>query len=94
MRELNLPLPIIPPKRANTIDIATPVALRLVGKTSVIKQSSAAFAQLITALKVALTIRFSILFVTKYITAEQTPAETVPATRKNFRPSLSIPRTY
>lgn len=88
-----LPFPIMPPNRAATIEIATPVALKLVGNTSVIKQSRAAFAQLITALKVALTIKFSILFLTKYITAEQTPAEIVPATRKNFLPNLSMPRT-
>jgi hypothetical protein len=84
---------MIPPNRANTIEIATPVALKLVGKTSVIKQSRAALAQLITALNVALTMRFSILLDTKYITAEHTPAETVPATRKNFRPRRSMPRT-
>jgi hypothetical protein len=47
-----------------------------------------------TALNVALTIRFSILLDTKYMTAEQIPAETVPTTRKNFRPSRSIPRTF
>lgn len=84
---------MIPPNRAKTIEIATPVALKFVGNTSVIRQSKAAFAQLMTALNVALTMRFSILLVTKYITAEQIPAETVPATRKNFLPRRSIPRT-
>lgn len=84
---------MMPPNRAATIEMATPVARKCVGKTSVIKQSSAAFAQLMTALNVALTIRFSILLVTKYMTAEQRPAEKVPAMRKNLRPSLSMPRT-
>lgn len=84
---------MMPPNLAKTIEIATPVARKCVGNTSVIKQSRAAFAQLMTALNVALTMRFSILFVTKNMTAEQIPADTVPATRKNFRPNLSIPRT-
>lgn len=84
---------MIPPNRAATIEIATPVALRCVGNTSVMRQSSAALAHEMTALNVALTMRFSILLDTKYITAEQIPAETVPVTRKNFLPNLSIPRT-
>lgn len=50
-------LPIIPPRRAATIEMAIPVARRGVGKTSVIKQSRAAFPQLITPLKIAETIR-------------------------------------
>lgn len=84
---------MIPPILAATIEIATPVARKLVGNTSVMRQSRAALAQLMTALNVALTMRFSILFVTRYMTAEQRPAVKVPATRKNFRPSLSMPMT-
>lgn len=50
-------LPIIPPRRAATIDIAIPVARKWVGKTSVIRQSNAALPQLITPLKKAETMR-------------------------------------
>lgn len=50
-------LPIIPPNLAATMDIAMPVARKLVGKTSVIRQSSAALPQLITPLKNADTRR-------------------------------------
>lgn len=50
-------LPIIPPRRAATIDMAIPVARNCVGKTSVIRQSSAALPQLIAPLKTADTIR-------------------------------------
>lgn len=84
---------MIPPSLAATIEIATPVALTSVGNTSVMRQSKAALAHEMTALNVALTIKFSILFDTRYMTAEQRPAETVPATKKNFLPNLSIPRT-
>ena len=49
---------MMPPKRAATIDIATPVARKFVGKTSVMRQSKAAFAHEITALNVALTTKF------------------------------------
>lgn len=94
INQFRLPFPIIPPSLAATIEIATPVALKFVGNTSVMRQSRAALAQDITALNVALTMRFSILFDTKYMTAEQIPAETVPTTKKNFRPNRSIPRTY
>lgn len=48
----------MPPSRAATIEIATPVARKFVGKTSVIRQSKAAFAHEMTALNVALTIKF------------------------------------
>lgn len=49
-------LPIIPPSRAATIEIAIPVARKFVGNTSVIRQSNAALPQLITPLKNADTI--------------------------------------
>lgn len=84
---------MIPPSLAATIEIATPVARKFVGKTSVMRQSKAALAHEITALNVALTIKFSILFDTKYISIEQMPADTVPATMKNFLPRRSMPRT-
>lgn len=69
--------PMIPPRRAATIEIAIPVARRCVGKTSVIKQSKAAFPQLITPLKKAETIRFCCLLYTKYNPIEHSPDESV-----------------
>lgn len=85
--------PMIPPRRAATIEMATPVALRFVGKTSVMRQSREAFPIEITPLKIAETARFWCLFVTRYIEAEQRPADIVLNTRKNFLPSLSMNRT-
>lgn len=69
--------PIIPPRRAATMEIAIPVARRCVGKTSVIRQSSAAFPQLITPLKKAETIRLCVLLYTKYNPTEHSPDESV-----------------
>lgn len=51
-------LPMIPPSLAATIEIAIPVARKLVGNTSVIRQSKAALPQLITPLKIADTTKF------------------------------------
>lgn len=51
-------LPIIPPRRAATIDMAIPVARNCVGNTSVMRQSSAALPQLIAPLKIADTVKF------------------------------------
>lgn len=51
-------LPIIPPRRAATIDIAIPVARNCVGNTSVMRQSKAALPQLIAPLKIADTVKF------------------------------------
>uniref|UniRef100_A0A8D8GNX6 (northern house mosquito) hypothetical protein n=1 Tax=Culex pipiens TaxID=7175 RepID=A0A8D8GNX6_CULPI len=67
--------------------------LRFVGKTSVMRQSREAFPIEITPLKTAETARFWCLFVTRYIEAEQRPADIVLNTRKNFLPSLSMNRT-
>lgn len=76
-------LPIIPPRRAATMEIAIPVARSGVGKTSVIRQSKAAFPQLITPLKIAETIRLWCLLYTKYSPIEQSPDENVLNTANN-----------
>lgn len=81
----------MPPKRAATIEIATPVARRCVGNTSVIRQSNEALPQAIIPVKIAETIKFCCLFVTKYMPAEHRPAVKVLKIRKNFRPNRSIP---
>lgn len=55
---------------------------KLVGKTSVMRQSSDALPHDITELKMALTIKLLVLLYTKYIAAEQKPAENVAKTGK------------
>lgn len=70
-------LPMMPPRRAATIETATPVALRFVGKISVMRQSNAAFPQDITLLNVADTIKLWVVLYTKYIDAAQIPDVTV-----------------
>lgn len=59
-------LPMIPPRRAAIMETATPVALKLVGKTSVMRQSRAALPQLMALLKIADTIRLACELCTKY----------------------------
>ncbi len=83
--------PIIPPNRAATIEIATPVARRFVGNTSVIRQSNEALPHAMIPVKIAETIKFCCLFVTKYMPAEHRPAVNVLKIRKNFRPRRSMP---
>lgn len=78
-------LPIIPPRRAATIDTATPVALRFVGKISVIKQSRPALPHDITPLKTAETAKLWILLYTKYIEAAQIPDVNVLNTKRRKR---------
>jgi hypothetical protein len=53
---------------------------KLVGKTSVIRQSSEALPHEMTELKMALTMRLFVLLYTKYIAAEHKPAENVANT--------------
>lgn len=53
---------------------------KLVGKTSVMRQSSEALPHEITELKMALTIKLLVLLYTKYMAAEQQPAENVANT--------------
>lgn len=84
-------LPMMPPKRAATIEMATPVARRFVGKTSVIRQSSEALPHAMIPVKTAETMKFCCLLVTKYMPAEHRPAVRVLKIRKNFRPKRSIP---
>lgn len=85
--------PMIPPRRAATMEIAIPVARRCVGNTSVIRQSKAAFPQLITPLNIAETIKLWCLLYTKYNPIEHRPDENVLNTKKNLRPRRSIPKT-
>ena len=73
---------MIPPRRAATMDIAIPVARKLVGKTSVMRQSRAALPQLMTPLNVAETIRFVVLLYTKYRPTAQAPEDRVLKTKK------------
>jgi hypothetical protein len=58
-------LPMIPPRRAAIIDTATPVARKLVGNTSVMRQSRAALPQLMALLKIADTTRLLVELCTK-----------------------------
>lgn len=53
---------------------------KLVGKTSVTRQSSEALPQEMTELKIALTIRLLVLLYTKYMAAEHAPAVNVANT--------------
>lgn len=57
---------------------------KFVGKTSVIRQSSEALPQEMTELKMALTIRLFVLLYTKYMAAEQQPAEKVANTENKI----------
>lgn len=81
---------MIPPRRAATIEIAIPVARRGVGKTSVIRQSKAAFPQLITPLKIAETMRLWCLLYTKYNPIEQSPDESVLNTANKYLFELNL----
>lgn len=64
--------------------------LKCVGNTSVIKQSSDAFPQAMTPVKMAETIKFCCLFMTKNMPAEQAAADIVLKIMKNLRPNLSM----
>lgn len=57
--------------------------LKFVGNISVIRQSRAAFPQLMTPEKTAETIRLWRVLYTKYIPMAQSPAENVLKTEKN-----------
>lgn len=64
----------------------------MVGNTSVIRQSNAALPHDMTPLNTAETIKFCVLLKTKYMQAEQIPADRVEKTKKNFLPKRSIPK--
>lgn len=58
--------------------------LKLVGNTSVMRQSRAALPQEMTELNTALTIRLLVLLYTKNIPAEHRPADSVENTRRKM----------